>query len=105
MLCLPPLKQGERIIWPLGGFQVRCFLGFSWRFQDLLIIGDWSGILTFLCVKLGASSLVTLWPFLPLGDLKSLAYQDTPEMGKWGPSEDCVVLCFVVLVKQLQASI
>lgn len=25
MLCLPPLKQGERIIWPLGGFQVRCF--------------------------------------------------------------------------------
>lgn len=25
MLCLPPLKQGERIIWPLGGFQVRHF--------------------------------------------------------------------------------
>lgn len=29
MLCLPPLKQGERIIWPLGGFQVRRSLGFS----------------------------------------------------------------------------
>lgn len=36
MLCLPPLKQGERIIWPLGGFQVRDLLGFSWSFQDLL---------------------------------------------------------------------
>lgn len=31
MLCLPPLKQGERIIWPLGGFQVRHLLGFSWQ--------------------------------------------------------------------------
>ncbi|KAF6089408.1 SMAD family member 7 [Phyllostomus discolor] len=27
MLCLPPLKQGERIIWPLGGFQIP---NFSW---------------------------------------------------------------------------
>lgn len=74
MLCLPPLKQGERIIWPLGGFQVRCLLGFSWSFQDLLeLLGtggmgaacchpSWSGILTFLCLKLDAS-LVTLSPF------------------------------------------
>lgn len=36
MLCLPPLKQGERIIWPLGGFQVSCFLLLSWQFEDLL---------------------------------------------------------------------
>lgn len=36
MLCLPPLKQGERIFWPLGGFQVRHFILFSWQFRDLL---------------------------------------------------------------------
>lgn len=40
MLCLPPLKQGERIIWPLGGFQVRCFLLFPGNSKTFEITGD-----------------------------------------------------------------
>ena len=44
MLCLPPLKQGERIIWPLGGFQVRCFtLIFPGIPRPPEMIGDFGG--------------------------------------------------------------